>query len=58
MTFLTYATGGLETMQQTFLLVSMACLLLPAVDADRGSIVALRVGAGVCAGLAVLTRMD
>ncbi|MEI7887528.1 MAG: hypothetical protein WCJ04_09060, partial [Actinomycetes bacterium] len=29
MTFLTYATGGLETMQQTLLVVSVAALLLP-----------------------------
>lgn len=30
MTFLTYSTGGLETMQQAFLVISAAALLLPA----------------------------
>ncbi|MFN7151422.1 MAG: hypothetical protein ACK4V6_18335, partial [Microthrixaceae bacterium] len=58
MTFLAYATGGLETMQQTLLVTSVAALLLPVVDAPRAHVVARRVGAGVCAGLAVLTRMD
>lgn len=58
MTFLTYATGGLETMQQALLVVSVAALLLPAPDGARPAPVARRVGAGVCAGLAVLTRMD
>ena len=63
MTFLTYATGGLETMQQTLLVVSVAALLLPvaaSVTDQLGMrrIVMRRVGAGLCAGLAVLTRMD
>ena len=58
MTFLTYATGGLETMQQTLLVVSVAALLLPVTADGRGHEVARRVGAGVCGGLAVLTRMD
>ena len=63
MTFLTYATGGLETMQQTLLVVSVAALLLPvtAVALEQGAArrtAARRVGAGLCAGLAVLTRMD
>lgn len=58
MTFLAYATGGLETMQQTLLVTSVAALLLPVIDAPRAHVVARRVGAGVCAGLAVLTRMD
>ncbi len=58
MTFLAYATGGLETMQQTLLVTSVAALLLPVVDAPRAHVVGRRVGAGVCAGLAVLTRMD
>jgi arabinofuranosyltransferase len=58
MTFLAYATGGLETMQQTLLVVSVAALLLPVTDAARPHEVARRVGAGLCAGLAVLTRMD
>ncbi|MEX0768076.1 MAG: glycosyltransferase family 39 protein [Microthrixaceae bacterium] len=58
MTFLTYATGGLETMQQTLLVVSVAALLLP-VTAEKPDRLALRrIGAGLCAGLAVLTRMD
>jgi arabinofuranosyltransferase len=63
MTFLTYATGGLETMQQTLLVVSVAALLLPVTAAATGGVAARgvaarRVGAGLCAGLAVLTRMD
>lgn len=58
MTFLAYATGGLETMQQTLLVTSVAALLLPVVDAPRAHVVGRRVGAGLCAGLAVLTRMD
>lgn len=58
MTFLTYATGGLETMQQTLLVVSVVALLLPVSADGRGHEVARRVGAGVCSGLAVLTRMD
>jgi arabinofuranosyltransferase len=58
MTFLAYATGGLETMQQTLLVTSVAALLLPVVDVPRAHVVGRRVGAGVCAGLAVLTRMD
>lgn len=57
MTFLTYATGGLETMQQTLLVVSVAALLLPVTATSRcGGW--RRAGAGVCAGLAVLTRLD
>lgn len=58
MTFLAYATGGLETMQQTLLVTSVAALLLPVTAATRDREVARRVGAGVCAGLALLTRMD
>ena len=62
MTFLTYATGGLETMQQTLLVVSVAALLLPVTAAASGvaarGVAVRRVGAGLCAGLAVLTRMD
>ena len=58
MTFLAYATGGLETMQQTLLVVSVAALLLPVTEVARPHEVARRIGAGVCAGLAVLTRMD
>ena len=58
MTFLAYATGGLETMQQTLLVTSVAALLLPVTAATRDREFARRVGAGVCAGLALLTRMD
>lgn len=59
MTFLAYATGGLETMQQTLLVLGVAALLLPVTGAAQSSsMAARRVGAGVCAGLAILTRMD
>lgn len=58
MSFLAYATGGLETMQQTLLVMSVAALLLPVTDEVRAHEVGRRVGAGLCAGLAVLTRMD
>jgi arabinofuranosyltransferase len=58
MTFLAYATGGLETMQQTLLVVSVGALLLPVTATPRANETARRIGAGVCAGLAVLTRMD
>lgn len=58
MTFLSYATGGLETMLQTLLVISVVTLLLP-VDATSGlPSVGRYVGAGVLAGLAVLTRID
>jgi len=56
-TFLTYATGGLETMQQTLLVVSVAALLLPVSRAFPPT-TWRRLGAGVCGGLAVLTRLD
>lgn len=58
MTFLAYATGGLETMQQTLLVVSVAALLLPVTGPDRPNETGRRVAAGLCGGLAVLTRMD
>ncbi len=58
MTFLTYATGGLETMQQTLLVISVAALLLPVTTELPAQLTARRVGAGLCAGLALLTRMD
>lgn len=70
MTFLSYATGGLETMLETVLVVGVAALLLPserAIDLRSGRDVRLAVddrvtlrlvGAGVLAGLAVLTRLD
>lgn len=57
MTFLTYATGGLETMQQTLLVVSVGALLLPVTATSRPGTWRL-VGAGVCGGLAILTRLD
>ncbi|MGB6058961.1 MAG: glycosyltransferase family 39 protein [Microthrixaceae bacterium] len=58
MTFLTYATGGLETMMQTMLVVSVASLLLPVTEVGARGVAARRISAGLCAGLAVLTRMD
>jgi len=56
-TFITYATGGLETMQQTLLVISVGALLLPVTGSTRHG-AWRRVGAGLCAGLAVLTRLD
>ncbi len=58
MSFLGYATGGLETMLQTFLVVSVGALLVPvgAFSAEQRSW--RRALAGLCAGLAVLTRLD
>jgi len=58
MSFLAYATGGLETMLQTFLVVSVGSLLVPvgAFSAEQRSY--RRVAAGLCAGLAILTRLD
>ena len=58
MTFLTYATGGLETMLQALLVTSVAALLFPVPDVGRANLTARRVGAGLCAGLALLTRLD
>ncbi|MGB3411891.1 MAG: hypothetical protein WBA45_11910 [Microthrixaceae bacterium] len=58
MTFLTYATGGLETMMQTMLVVSVASLLLPVTEVGAKGVAFRRVAAGLCAGLAVLARMD
>jgi arabinofuranosyltransferase len=57
-TFLGYATGGLETMLQALLVLSVASLLLPvgAVAVDQRGL--RRVAAGVVAGVAVLNRMD
>jgi arabinofuranosyltransferase len=57
MTFLTYATGGLETMQQTLLVLGVAVLLLPVTPAHPSG-TGRRLAAGVCGGLAVLTRLD
>ncbi|MFM7069588.1 MAG: hypothetical protein ACKOYM_09030, partial [Actinomycetes bacterium] len=58
MSFLTYATGGLETMLQTFLVVSVGALLVPVGTFPEQQRHRRRVIAGVCAGLAVLTRLD
>ena len=64
MTFLTYATGGLETMQQTLLVISVAALLLPAPGTrgaaalDDATWARRRLAAGVLIGVAVLTRLD
>ena len=59
-TFLGYATGGLETMLQTLLVLSVAVWLLPfgTPNAAVGNWTVRRVAAGFLAGLAVLTRMD
>ncbi|CAN5651746.1 hypothetical protein BH10ACT3_BH10ACT3_10720 [soil metagenome] len=62
-TFLTYSTGGLETMQQTLLVISVGALLLPVTaetlaGATPRSLMWRRLGAGLCAGLAILTRLD
>jgi len=58
MTFLSYATGGLETMLQTLLVTSVASLLLPVDRAMRGAWTMRLFGAGLLGGLAVLTRLD
>ncbi len=58
MSFLTYATGGLETMQQTLLVLGVASLLLPAGGGAEPVWRNRRLAAGVLAGLAVLTRLD
>ena len=59
-TFLGYATGGLETMLQSLLVLSVAVWLLPfgTANAASGNWTARRFAAGLLAGLAVLTRMD
>jgi arabinofuranosyltransferase len=54
-TFLCYATGGLETQLQTFLLATAAWLAL---DARLATSVARVVGLSLIAGLALLTRLD
>lgn len=58
MTFLAYATSGLETMLQTLLVTSVAALLVPAPAGtpDRGPLALL--GAGALGGLAIMTRID
>lgn len=58
MTFLSYATGGLETMLQTLLVTSIAALLIPVERAAASRPTSRRVGAGVLAGLALMTRLD
>lgn len=58
LTFLSYATGGLETMLQTLLVTSVASLLLPVERSIRGRWTLRLVGAGLLGGLAVLTRLD
>jgi arabinofuranosyltransferase len=58
MTFLSYATGGLETMLQTLLVVSFAAVLLPIERFGQSSLVGRHLAAGALAGLAVLTRLD
>src|SRR5690606_519223 len=58
MTFLAYATGGLETMLQTLLVLSVASLLFPAGAGDDRAWRSRRVAAGALAGLAVMTRLD
>ena len=58
MTFLSYATGGLETMLQTLLVTAAIGLLLP-LGAERVHRLRVRqLGAGVVGGLALLTRLD
>jgi arabinofuranosyltransferase len=59
-TFLGYATGGLETMLQALLVLSVAVWLLPygTANAAGGNWTVRRIAAGFLAGLAVLTRMD
>ena len=58
MSFLAYATGGLETMLQTFLVVSVGALLVPVGAFTPEQRSWRRALAGLCAGLAVLTRLD
>jgi arabinofuranosyltransferase len=57
MTFIGYGTGGLETMLQTALVTWIAVLVLGP-DATAEVTTQARLGAGVLAGLAVLTRLD
>ncbi len=59
-TFLGYATGGLETMLQTLLVLAVTVCLLPygTERAVSGGWGARRVAAGLFAGLALLTRLD
>ncbi len=58
MTFLGYATGGLETMQQTLFLMLAVWAVLPALRTGASLSVSRLLGAGVVAGVAVLTRLD
>jgi arabinofuranosyltransferase len=59
MTFLGYATGGLETMMQTFFIMGVAALLVPVRGGGADEhLVARRLVAGLLGGLAILTRLD
>ena len=58
MSFLAYGTGGLETMLQTLLVTSTGALLVPVGAFAPEQRARRRVLAGLCAGLALLTRLD
>ncbi len=58
MTFLAYATAGMETMQQTLCLTAVVLVVLPALIRGDALDVRPAVVAGVFAALAVLTRID
>lgn len=58
MTFLGYATGGLETMMQALLLTAVLWCVLEAMIDGRAISTARLIAAGALAGLAVLTRLD
>lgn len=56
MSFVGYGSGGLETMLQTFLVMTVAWLLI---ETDgRSNATVRRLAAGVVGGVAVLVRMD
>jgi arabinofuranosyltransferase len=59
-TFLGYATGGLETMTQTLLVLAVTVCLLPygTPRSVADSWTSRRIAAGLFAGLALLTRLD
>ncbi len=58
MTFIGYATGGLETMMQTLCLMGVLWALLPALRDRSNPGTARLLLAGTLAGLAILTRLD
>lgn len=58
MTFLVYATGGLETMLQALTLSGSALALLPALSRRELPSIWRSLAAGALAGLAILTRLD